>query len=1062
MRQANKEIASHDPQISLHWRYTLPHLRRRFCKLIASKSVHVLFSRSPKIKVRAQFTMKVFSVLLPGLLLSLVPYGINGQCGYDTCPKTEPGMLNVHLVPHTHDDTGWLKTVDQYYYGSRRGITPVGVQYIFDSVIPELVADPTKRFIYVEIAFFWRWWQEQDDRMRSKVQTIVRNGQLEFINGGWCMNDEAATHYNAIIDQMTWGFRKINDTFGECARPRVAWQIDPFGHSREQANLFAQMGFDGLFFGRLDYQDKEERLRVKNMETIWKGSDSLGKSSWLFTGALFNNYSPPRGFCFDIFCDDEPIMDDPTMHDYNVNRRVNEFIDAVKEWKGGYQGNHLMMTMGEDFNYNNARTWYKNLDKLIKHTNDRQKAGLKINLLYSTPSCYLKSVHETNPIKTTKSDDFFPYASDPHAYWTGYFTSRPALKGMVRTANNFLQVCKQMGALTNQDWTPGPDGDVSIMRNAVAVAQHHDAVSGTAKQAVTFDYAQRLAEGFAECRKVIDFAYKFLLPTNAQESSAPVKGPEQVFCPLLNITECAVTEKSDQFVVNIYNPLGREVSKWVRIPVSSNGYEVLSGESKSKPVKAQIIPVPKSIQVIPGRQSNATHELVFKAIVPAVGFKSFFVRKNPAMAKAQATSQIKITKKTIFGNAKLQVGTNKYGAINRIMANNKVLSVNHDFAWYEGHSGDNRGFNRRASGAYIFRPAQQKPTPLAAKANPVLYKGHLFEELHLNYAKYVNQIVRVYLDSDDLEMEWVVGPIPVKDGKGKEIISRFSSNIKTKGTFFTDSNGRQMLKRVRNFRPTWNMTVFEPVAGNYFPVNSRIAMNDGKTFVTVLTDRSQGGSSINDGELELMVHRRLLYDDAFGVGEALNEKAFGQGLVVRGKHWLQVSADSNEASRKHRFRGQEAFMDVSISFTPTKLSFEEWSKTYKMSYSSVNPNVLPKNVHLLTMEEWTGNGRDSVLIRVENFFDAHEDPEYSKPVTFSLKDLLADFDIVDAEEVTLGANLNRDKLQRLEWRVKQDNNIEASSEEEGDYVKLDKATLDVSLNPMEIRTFIISLRAKRN
>ena len=171
------------------------------------------------------------------LLLSVLPDPTRGACGYDTCPKTKPGMLNVHLVPHTHDDTGWLKTVDEYYYGSRKDITPVGVQYIFDSVIPELVADPTKRFIYVEIAFFWRWWQDQNDLMRNKVRTIVHNGQLEFINGGWCMNDEAATHYNAIIDQMTWGFRKINDTFGECARPRVAWQIDPFGHSREQANL---------------------------------------------------------------------------------------------------------------------------------------------------------------------------------------------------------------------------------------------------------------------------------------------------------------------------------------------------------------------------------------------------------------------------------------------------------------------------------------------------------------------------------------------------------------------------------------------------------------------------------------------------------------------------------------------------------------------------------------------------------------------------------------------------------------------------------------------------------
>ena len=57
------------------------------------------------------------------------------------------------------------------------------------------------------------------------------------------MNDEAATHYNAIIDQMSLGLRFINETFGAEARPTVAWHIDLFGHLGEQASLFSMMSF---------------------------------------------------------------------------------------------------------------------------------------------------------------------------------------------------------------------------------------------------------------------------------------------------------------------------------------------------------------------------------------------------------------------------------------------------------------------------------------------------------------------------------------------------------------------------------------------------------------------------------------------------------------------------------------------------------------------------------------------------------------------------------------------------------------------------------------------------
>ena len=80
-------------------------------------------------------------------------------------------------------------------------------------------------------------------------------------------------------------FRRLNDTFGKCGHPHIGWQIDPFGHSRGMAAIFAELGFDGLLFGRLDYQDKLNRLTKKTAEMIWEGSPNLGKN-------IFDNLVP--------------------------------------------------------------------------------------------------------------------------------------------------------------------------------------------------------------------------------------------------------------------------------------------------------------------------------------------------------------------------------------------------------------------------------------------------------------------------------------------------------------------------------------------------------------------------------------------------------------------------------------------------------------------------------------------------------------------------------------------------------------------------------------------------
>jgi hypothetical protein len=76
--------------------------------------------------------------------------------------------------------------------------------------------------------------------------------------------------------------------------------------------------------------------------------------------------------------------------------------------------------------------------------------------------------------------------------------------------------------------------------------------------------------------------------------------------------------------------------------------------------------------------------------------------------------------------------------------------------------------------------------------------------------------------SSSYEIETFVDSIPVDDRIGKEVVLIVDTGIDNKDTFYTDSNGLELQKRVLNYRPTWDLKVTESSAGNYYPVNGMI------------------------------------------------------------------------------------------------------------------------------------------------------------------------------------------------------------------------------------------------
>lgn len=178
-----------------------------------------------------------------------------------------------------------------------------------------------------------------------------------------------------------------------------------------------------------------------------------------------------------------------------------------------------------------------------------------------------------------------------------------------------------------------------------------------------------------------------------------------------------------------------------------------------------------------------------------------------------------------------------------VLDDGKEIKFEHDFKYYLGMSGDNSKFEKRASGAYIFRPNGTVRSFDKSNSPPTIVNSANLIEVHSRINDFVANTIRVHKNLPYIEFDYVVGPIPVDDKLGKEIVSVFKTDLKTDGVFYTDANGRQLMKRVRNKRPEYSYnSSAEPVASNYYPLNSKIEIRDDEKQLrlAVLLDRSQG------------------------------------------------------------------------------------------------------------------------------------------------------------------------------------------------------------------------------
>jgi hypothetical protein len=900
----------------------------------------------------------------------------------------------VHMVPHTHDDMGWLKTADQYYYGSRSEITFAGVQYILDSVTAELQKDPARKFTLVEMGFFDKWWGEQDTKTQGIVRNLVKTGQLQFVNGGWVMHDEATPYHEDMIDNMVLGHELLKREFDYV--PRVAWHIDPFGHSAANADLFAKMGFDALFFARIDYQDREKRRREKSMEMVWRPYIATGEPREIFTHAMYSHYSAPDGFCFDIRCDFEPIIDDPLLQDYNIESRAQNFIDAVIERLRVYRSNHVLITMGDDFNYQAAGVNFKNMDKLINYINSNNY--LNMTLFYSTPNDYIDAVHTEGLTFPVKTDDFFPYADGPHAYWTGYFTSRPALKKFVRTSGSYLRAAQSyfshlyLSRRVSEDIVNKTVSLFNVHRKQMGLLQHHDGVSGTERQHVTNDYEKLLTIGENHTSEVL------LNIISLEEDN-----PQFFRCPLYNETVCEITSNSTNEVMTlaVLNSNFRPVRRVVSVPVS-NPRKVINQDN---------IEIPSDIVLnfyTPTIPNSNNFTLYFIAEVPAISisyYKLVLSRNQPVLTYYN-TSSATISNNHYQLSASLSEPwrLTRYSNVSypyyfssffKRRDEESTTTFNVSLGKYLSSGGDMLSDQR--SGAYIFRPALNSISPYAVPRNLYLLQGKVIHSVLVQYSESkAVQAFNLYqgAENDSIEVDTWLNSILPENGIGEEVCVVFKTNIDSGKVFYTDSNGMNMMRREWNYRPTWNVSYEnEPISSNYYPVNSAIYIQDSNTGVrfTVLNDRSQGGTAYSTGNstaIELMINRRTYVDDGRGVDEPIDERdpySPDRGLKLRLTHHLLYGNTDLE----QRLVSDELEYPLLWFLSSTDSSFSSASLP-------TPPFSVPSNIRI----RFRPVDSHSLILRVQNL---HSD----EPFFFDIAGFLSSYNLEDFSITEVGLSENQ-------------------------------------------------------
>ena len=797
---------------------------------------------------------------------------------YKSPPYRKSGKekLTVIVVPHSHNDPGWLWTLDTYYN--------VRTRHILTNTVRFLLQHPDFKMIWTEMVFLDIWWKESSQNLRNQFKDLVQKGQIEILSGGWVSVDEATTHYTAVLDQLVEGHMWVQETLG--VYPNISWSIDPFGYSTSLPYLWYKSGMKDMAILRLHGALKQymgnRHVLTFNWRQFW---DSKGDNDILCHVEPYTLYAieyicgPDQEFCKTLDFGRQAGLPQ------NDNDRIpignGRYLNGMKEYAeklveqyrikaDHYRHNVLLMPHGDDFRYimdYEFQANYDNMKRIMDHVNKRPE--LNVHMKFGTVGEYFDMVHESikefGTSEKSVSGDFFTYTDRDDEYWSGYYTSRPFDKRMIRYMHEILRTAEifltyaQVKAQQNNYKFKNLDrvlSDLQAARRTHGLVQHHDAITGTSAANTVKDFENRISSAIETLKRVLTASVESILLKDEVKSSPELLSVDVQKQPDMPVERRILPASNGGTRVILTNSHSQERSEIISLIVNSADIVILDQEQKQ--VEVQVNPCWSNYD----KMLDSMYEAHFPVRIPAMGFAVYTIKKSELDKTKFASIKIyngdvnvkanTFTKTTDEeGGQEFKVESNQLyatfsrstGLLQQVCMKGtsvKCTTINLDWIYYDGDNNNAYCFGKDA-----------RPNVIFQKKNFIkVVTGKLVTQITINHPL-LQHSVSLY-HSDGLQGKYVyienVATLIHADDKNKELLMRISSSIKNeKMQYYTDENSFQFVSR--QTRSNY------PMAANIFPITSHAFIQDKSTRLNVHSAQPVGVGSFRTGSLEFLIDR---------------------------------------------------------------------------------------------------------------------------------------------------------------------------------------------------------------